>query len=98
MNYWVAIYRFALVMAIVLCVVGGACIFVPKVQSYRELQARKAALARENAGTEARLKELERRQARFENDPAFVERVAREHGMAKPGETVYRVTNGAASP
>ena len=93
MNYWVLLYRFAWVMVLVLIAIGLLCIFVPKFESYQELQGQKNALTEENAKTEGRVKDLERYRQQFDADPEFVERVARQHGMAKPGETVYRVTN-----
>ena len=91
MNYWVLIYRFAWILVVVLCVIGLVCIFLPKCQSYHELQNRRLALEQENARMEAGVRELERNQERMAADPEFVERIAREQGMAKPGETVFKV-------
>ena len=41
---------------------------------------------------EAQIQELETQIERLENDPALLERIAREeYGMRKPGETVYTI-------
>lgn len=41
---------------------------------------------------ESQIQELEAQIERLENDPALLERIAREeYGMRKPGETVYTV-------
>ena len=38
--------------------------------------------------------EIKKRIEAFENDPALLERIAREeYGMRRPGETVYRIRN-----
>ena len=90
MNYWVLIYRFAWIVVVVLLVIGMICIFLPKCHSYQELLRKKADLDAENARLELSTRQLEQNQQRMQNDPAFVERVAREQGMAKPGETIFR--------
>lgn len=99
MNFWVALYRFAWIVVIVSCVIAVVCVFLPKAHSYRELQKRKMALEEANARMEARIRQLDLNQQRFRNDPEFVERIAREQGMAKPGETIFRfpATNATLS-
>jgi cell division protein FtsB len=99
MNPWEVIYRVAWVLLIILCVVGIVCIFLPKCRNYHEQQERKARLEEENRGIEAATRDIQMRQERFQRDKAFVERTAREQGMAKPGETVFRVAGeGATNP
>ncbi len=90
MNLWVLIYRFAWIVVIVSCAVAVVCVFLPKTHNYQTLQKRKEALEQANAQMEARQRQLEQNQKRFRTDPAFVERVAREQGMAMPGETIFR--------
>ncbi len=90
MSYWVLLYRIAWVVVVVAVVVGVVCIFLPKATSFQELQKRKLALQESNARLEARAQQLDENEHRFRTDPEFVERVAREQGMAKPGETIYR--------
>ncbi len=97
MNYWVVIYRVAWVMLVILCVIGLTCIFLPKCQQYRELQIRKGKLGQETAQIEAGIKGLQANEERLQTDRGFVERTARELGMVKPGETVYRVTREASN-
>ena len=95
MNYWVLIYRFAWIVLVILCLVGLACIFLPKCEQYRELQQRKVVLQRENEQIEAAVKRLQQKQEMLQTDRAFVERTARELGMAKAGETIFKLTRDA---
>jgi cell division protein FtsB len=90
MNFWILVYRFAWIVVVVSCVIAVVCVFLPKAHSYRELQKRKVALEESNARMEARARQLESNQQRFRSDPDFIERIAREQGRAKPGETIFR--------
>jgi cell division protein FtsB len=90
MNYWVLIYRFAWCVLVVLCIVGVICIFLPECQTHQELQDKKARLVEEAGALESSIKELQRKQEKLPADRSFVERTARELGMAKPGETVFK--------
>ena len=90
MNFWVLLYRFAWLVVIASCVVAVVCVFLPKTHNYQTLQKQKDGLEQGNALMESRVRQLEQSQKRFHSDPAFVERVAREQGMAMPGETVFR--------
>jgi cell division protein FtsB len=98
MNLWVLIYRFAWLVVIAACAVAIVCVFLPKTHNYQTLQKRKEALEQGNALMEARERQLEQHQKRFRSDPAFVERVAREQGMAMPGETIFRFPATNAAP
>jgi len=93
MNRWVAIYRFAWGLLIVLFAIGLACIFAPRFHSIHELRRRKTALQEENREIEAKIRDLRQKQDRFSSDPAFVELTARRISMVKPGETMVRLTN-----
>jgi cell division protein FtsB len=99
MNFWVVLYRFAWIVVVISCVIAVVCVFLPKAHSYQELQKRKIALEESNAKAEVRLRQLELNQRRFRSDPDFVERIAREQGRAKPGETIFRfpVTNAVSA-
>lgn len=90
MNFWVLVYRFAWMIVIASCVVAIVCVFLPKTHNYQTLQQRKEGLEQGNAQMESRVHQLQKKQKRFQSDPAFVERVAREQGMAMPGETIFR--------
>ena len=97
MNYWVFVYRFAWFVLVILCAIGLTCIFLPKCQTYQELQGKKTVLEEENRQIEADIKRAQTQQEQLQWDRAFVERTAREQGMAKPGETVFRVTRESAT-
>lgn len=90
MNFWVILYRVACGGVAVAIAIAIICIFVPQSHRSRELEGRRLVLQESNARLEARLRELEDDQHRFRTDPEFVERIAREQGMAKPGETIFR--------
>jgi len=90
MNYWIALYRFALGLLAILVVVVLVRVFLPKCGRLRELQREKVAVEEENRAMEERTRELRTKRERFNNDPKFVERTARETGMVKPDETVYK--------
>lgn len=98
MNFWVLLYRIAWIVVVVSLVIGVVCVFLPKCYSYQELKRRKQALEESNTKMEASIRAIEKKQERFRSDPEYVERVAREQGMVKPGETVFRfgVTNAQA--
>ena len=93
MNGWSTIYRSAWVVLFILFTIGLVCIFLPKCHHLRQLQERKAELQEENRETESMTRALQARQKRFNTDPTYVERVARETGMVKPNEVVFQYTN-----
>ena len=98
MNYWVVIYRFAWTILTVLLLIGLACVFAPKCRTVRELQRQKRDTEIANRAREHAVDELKRKQERFLSDPAFVERTARETGMIKPDEILFKLTNHHAGP
>jgi cell division protein FtsB len=89
-NYWVVIYRLALFLLIVLFAVGIAFIFVPQMNRVRQMQQKKADLQEENRNLRNMTQDLRENQRRFESDPEFVERTARQMGMVKPNEVVFK--------
>ena len=93
MNYWSIVYRFAWVLILALFVIGVTCLFLPKCRGLKTLQQRKLQLSQENRELEEQTRELQGFQEKFRADPAFVERVARESGMVKAHETVFRVSS-----
>jgi cell division protein FtsB len=90
MNFWVMLYRLAWIVVLVCCAIAVLCVFVPRAHNHQELQKRKRTVEENNARLESRIRELDEKQQRFRSDPEFVERIAREQGMAKPGETIFR--------
>jgi cell division protein FtsB len=98
MDYWWRIiYRVALVLLAMVVPVGIACFFLPKCDRLRVLQSQKTVLEDENQRIEALTRELRAKQERFATDTNFVERTAREVGMAKSNEIVFRFTTPSAS-
>jgi cell division protein FtsB len=80
-------------MLIVLSVVGGTCVFLPQCNRLRELQKKRVDFRQKTRRTEMLTRELRLKQERFDSDPAFVVRTARETGMIMPDETVFKLTN-----
>ena len=93
MNYWVVIYRIAWGLLVVLFLVGVTCVFLPQCNRLRELQRQHVALEEANRQTEMLTHDLREKQEKFDGDPAFVVRTARETGLVMPNETVYKTTN-----
>lgn len=90
MSQWSTIYRFAWIALGVLVLIGMGFMFVPLIQEDREYQRREQALREEIRHDEERIRELRMKQERFQSDPAFVERIAHDMGLAKPNETIFR--------
>jgi cell division protein FtsB len=90
MNFWVLVYRLAWLVVIASSIVAIVCVFLPKTHNYQTLQNRKETLEQGNEAMETRIRQFEQNQKRFRTDAEFVERSAREQGMAKPGETIFR--------
>lgn len=90
MSHWVVIYRFAWITLTLLVLIGIGFMFMPLVQQDREAQRREATLKEEIRMDEERIRQLKIQQERFETDPAFVERIAHEMGLARPDETIFR--------
>lgn len=82
----------------ILFTIGLICVFLPRCHHLRQLQRHKAELQAENRETEALTRALQEKQKRFNTDPAYVERVARETGMVKPDEVVFQYTNSPGQP
>ncbi len=91
MNYWALIRRCTWIVTAVLMVIGLVALFMPKCRNFQDLQARRLTLTEDNEKVRGQIRELEQNQQRFKTDPEFVERIAREQGRVKPGETLYKV-------
>lgn len=94
MSTWTIVYRFAWGLLGILFIIGLLCVFLPKCYEFRELQRKKTELQAENRRLEDLIAELRMNQHRFETDPEFMERVARETGMIREDEIVFKFTNG----
>jgi cell division protein FtsB len=92
MDYWRFIYRLAWALLVIVIPIGIASIFAPRCNNLHTLQKQKELLAEGNRQIDERARELQTRQERFISDPLFVERVAREAGMVRSNEVVFRVS------
>jgi cell division protein FtsB len=92
MNRWPKIYIVAWSALLALAAIGAAVLFLPRYHRHRMLQAEKSLLQKENLRQEALVRELRENQRRFETDPDFVERMARERGMVKADEKTFRIS------
>ena len=79
-------------MAVLLGIAAVAMV-LPKCNERRELRRRKTELLEENLRLANSTRELTERHERFAKEPAFVERVAKESGMIKSDEIVFRYSN-----
>jgi len=93
MNYWDTIYRIATGIVVVLLTIVVICAFVPKVQRYQESYTKRAEHIEENQRLAQDLKNIRSKIDRFASDPSYVERTAREAGMVKPDEVIFKYTN-----
>ncbi len=90
MSTWNAIYRIVSFALGVLLLIGLAMVFIPQIQLDQEYHRREEQLRREIQAKQENIRELQLKQERFESDPAFLERIAHEFGLAKPGDTLFR--------
>ena len=102
MSHLSVIYRYVWIALGTLVLIGMGFMFVPLIQQDREYQRREDALKSDIAQDEERIRTLRLKQERFESDPAFIERIAHDLGLAKPDETIFRFvdedTKDPASP
>ena len=94
---WVTVYKFAWGLLAVIAIVALICLFLPKVYHFQDLQKKRDELRKLNAEKQAMIRDRQQKQEKFRSDPAFVERTAREMGMVKPNETIFKFTNGPAA-
>ncbi len=60
---------------------------------YMKLHAQRSAIKAEIAGLQQSNEELKARVEALKTDPEYIERLAREQGLIKEGETVYQYEN-----
>ena len=91
MNVLKFIERILFIIGILLAVAIGYRFFFLKIELQRELRAREAALRLDIQKEAEQLRLLKWKQEKLQEDPRFIEKIAREDlGYAKPGETVFR--------
>ena len=91
MNVWKFIQRICLI-AIVALVVGIVLrLYLPKIEEQKRLRAQTETLRQDIQREAEQLRQLKRKQEKLQEDPRFVEKIAREDlNYAKPGETIFR--------
>lgn len=96
MNVWKTIYRISWIVLTALILAGIFCIFGPKFNSLRKMQQDKNELKQENQLLESKIATLRTKQERFSSDPKFVERTAKEMGMIRTNEIVFKFEDSSA--
>lgn len=81
----VAVFVFGVILLI-----GLSALCLTQYQQYRENRRSEAQLQDEIRLREDMYRTLKRKQELFQSDPRFVEKIAREMGMAKEGEVVFK--------
>lgn len=91
MDFWKFIQRICLILILLLVAGIVASFFLPLIQRQKELRARAEELRQDIQREAEYLRMLKQKQEKLQNDPRFIEKIAREDlGYAKPGETVFR--------
>ena len=77
-----------------------AGLFLPQLLQIQQLRERRRELQKEIVQLEAENTQLRQQTKLLENDPLYVERIARKKlGVAREGEVIYRFDNeGSSSP
>jgi len=85
------IQRICLFLSAALVVAIVVSFFRPLIERQKALRAREAELRQSIQAEAEQLRLLRHMQDQLQEDPRFIERIAREKlGYAKPGETVFR--------
>ena len=93
---WDNVYRFVwLVIALIFAIVLVMA-FVPRCRRLTELKKRRADLQEQIRLQEIVTQEMREKQNEFTKDPGYVERVAKEAGMIRPDEVVFKASNSQA--
>ncbi len=91
MNVWKFTQRICLIAAVLLLVLIVLRLFLPLIERQRQLRGEKELVEQDIQKEAERLRMLKLKQEKLQEDPGFIEKIAREDlGYAKPGETVFR--------
>ena len=91
MNVWKFIQRPCLLASVGLVVGIVLRLFLPKIEEQKRLRAQTETLRQDIQREAEQLRQLKRKQEKLQEDPTFVEKIAREDlNYAKPGETIFR--------
>lgn len=97
-DFWRSVNRFL----ILLIGVGTVCVlvlwFIPELRRIDEMRSSLAALERDKAEEELRLRQQQRQESWLHEDPEYVETLARDRlGVMKEGETIFRLDTEMAT-
>ena len=90
------IIKVALLALGCLIIVTLICVSVPKYAKLHEFERRRDHLRKESQELAEKTQDVRTKRESFVSDPSFVERTAREIGMVKPDEVVFKFTNDHA--
>ena len=93
---WTTVYKFTFVLFVALGFVALVCVFFPKYAEYRSRQVKKGELKEEILTFEEECERSRRSQELLATDPSFIEKTAREIGMAKSNETVFKLDDNVS--
>ncbi len=96
-KYWSRIYCTATIAAIGLVFIGAGFAIFPKITQFQNYQKTNAALKEDIRIKKEKIKDLRRKQERFQRDKYFVQQLAHEIGYAHAGETIYQFTEADIS-
>lgn len=98
-DFWRAVNRGLLVLIALGAVVIIALAFVPELRRLREMRADLATLKEDLKAEELRLLQQQRQERWLNEDPEYVETIARDRlGVMKEGETILRLDEPAKKP
>jgi cell division protein FtsB len=92
MNYPKQLFWIVCGPLVLFFLIGGIAVFLPKCQQFQALQRVKDAQAEQIKALHEAIRVQESKCLQFDCDKGFVERTAREGGLVKPGETVFKFT------
>jgi hypothetical protein len=90
MFNWNLIYRVTWGLLAIVATVAAIMMFRPKLHQHRATLAEKTHLEELERQDRELLQALKEKQDRFARDPRFVEQVAHDMGMARPGEVLFK--------
>ena len=90
MNIWSVIYRSTWIVLGVMAIAGGTGMMLPRWHEYRSAMVQKAEAEDKVRLEEEMLRILKEKQERLERDPRFVQQLAHDMGMARPGEILFK--------
>jgi cell division protein FtsB len=90
-DFWRAVNRFMVLLIGIGAVVVIVLAFVPELRRIQEMRANLDGLQHDLAGQQLLLRQQQRQEKWLQNDPAYVEILARDRlGVMKEGETIFR--------